>query len=293
VLGLRLVKRTINFDDPRTYHLYYGDALGRPGSLITFFAWPDADRGRVGPGQVAVTSFAVPATALGFWIERLLRNGVRFRGPTARRIHGVIEQVISFADHDGLMLELVATPLAPGVSPDSAVRGIHGVTLWEVDGGATARVLVDLLGFESAGTEDTTERFAAGDRGTRSIVGVRTTGDFLRGDVSVGTVHHVAWRASDDEAQLEMRDRIIAAGLDPTPVVDRQYFRSVYFREPGGVLFEIATDPPGFAVDEAPDHFGEQLMLPPQYEPYRSAIAAALPELVWPHADINDSIEGR
>jgi catechol 2,3-dioxygenase-like lactoylglutathione lyase family enzyme len=291
VLGLRLVKRTVNFDDPQTYHLYYGDEIGDPGSLLTFFPWPDATRGRVGPGQVAVVSFAVAANALGFWIERLLHHVAKFRGPIARRVGDVDEQVLSFEDGDGLMLEIVATPLAgdhlgwngaPGISAEVAIRGVHGVTLWEEDGGPTIAVLTDLLGLEKVDEDGTTQRFAAGSRGARSIADVRTVGAFPRGNISVGTVHHVAWRVPTDLTQLEQRARLVAAGLDPTPVIDRQYFHSVYFFEPGGVLFELATDGPGFAIDEPPSHLGEQLMLPPQYEPARAQIAASLPEIHLP-----------
>ncbi|HJR63258.1 MAG TPA: VOC family protein, partial [Gemmatimonadaceae bacterium] len=259
VLGLRLVKRTVNFDDPQTYHLYYGDEVGAPGSLITFFPWPGAPRGRVGPGQVAATSFAIAPSALGFWIERLLRSGVAYRGPTARRVGDIAEQVLAFRDPDDLQLEIVATPLAerrigwdgaPGITAAFAIRGIHGVTLWEQDGADTARVLVELLGLESIGTDGTINRLGVVGQGPASIADVRTTGDFPRCTVLVGTVHHVAWRVVDEREQLALRERLIAGGLDPTPVIDRQYFRSVYFREPGGVLFELATDGPGFTIDE-------------------------------------------
>ena len=290
VLGLRLVKRTVNFDDPQTYHLYYGDEVGSPGTLITFFPWPGAPRGRVGPGQVAVTSFAVAPSALGFWIERLVRFGVKYQGPTGRRIGEQTEQVLAFEDGDGLKLEIVATPAGTeragwdgaGITAASAIRGIHGVTLWEEDGAPTAKVLVELLGFEPAGEDGTTRRFAAGERDTRSIADVRTTGGFPRGNVLVGTVHHVAWRARDDAEQLAMRERLIAGGLDPTPVIDRQYFHSVYFREPGGVLFELATDGPGFTTDEPRESLGQQLQLPSRYESYRPRIEASLPEIHAP-----------
>jgi glyoxalase family protein len=292
VLGLRLVKRTVNFDDPRTYHLYYGDELGSPGSLITFFPWPGAPRGRVGPGQVAITSFAVVPEALGFWIERLLRFAVAYRGPAIRRLGEPEERVVSFEDGDGLMLEIVGTPLArtrapwkeaPGVPEAVAIRGIHAVTLWEETDAPTSAVLVDALGLTRPNREDeSTVRFAARDSDSGSIADVRVVGGFPRGNVSVGTVHHVAWRVADEQEQLALRDGLVARGLAPTPVVDRQYFRSVYFREPGGVLFELATDGPGFAFDEPRERLGEQLRLPPHLEPYREYITASLPELHTP-----------
>ena len=296
VLGLRLVKRTVNFDDPQTYHLYYGDTTGAPGTLMTFFPWPGTARGRVGPGQVAVTSFALATGALGFWIERLIRFGVRYEGPTTRRAVGAAdsdEQILSFEDPDGLKLEIVATPLARDgehgnggveIPRESAIRGIHGVTLWEENEAPTASVLVELLGLERAGERGTTARYVTrgGAHGTRSVVDVRVTGDFPRGHVRVGNVHHVAYRVSDEREQLEMRERLLGAGLAPTPVIDRQYFRSVYFREPGGVLFELATDRPGFAVDEPADHLGERLMLPPHLESNRPRIEQLLPEIHLP-----------
>lgn len=289
-LGLRLVKRTVNFDDPQTYHLYYGDETGRPGSLITFFSWPGAARGRAGPGQIAVTSFAVPPRALGFWIERLLRHGIPFRGPTARRLGDVDEQVLTFEDRDGLLLEIVATPFGgdgagwdgAGVPGDVAIRGIHGVTLWEENDAPTVTTLVGLLGLEHIGGEETTRRYATGVAGSRSVVDVRTIGSFPRGNISVGTVHHVAWRVADDDAQLAVRDRLLAAGLDATPVIDRMYFHSVYFHEPGGVLFEIATEAPGFAVDEPPAELGQHLALPPWYEASRPMIERVLPAIHTP-----------
>jgi glyoxalase family protein len=221
----------------------------------------------------------------------LLRHGVKYRGPSARRAGDVEERVLSFEDGDGLMLEIVVTPLAekrmgwdgaPGITGEAAVRGVYGVTLWEEDGAATRSLLVDLLGLERIDEDGTTQRFATGALGSRSIADVRSIGTFPRGNISVGTVHHVAWRVGDDRMQLDQRDRLIAAGLQPTPVIDRQYFHSVYFFEPGGILFELATEPPGFTIDEPRDQLGERLMLPPQYESSRAQIAAVLPEIQAP-----------
>ena len=292
VLGLRLVKRTVNFDDPQTYHFYYGDDVGNPGSILTFFPWPGARRGRQGVGQVAVTSFAVLPTALGFWIERLLRHGVKYDGPTKRGPSGTdAEQVISFKDHDGLMLEIVAhagaeaRPAwgdAPGISRDDAIHGFHGATLWVGEGEPTEKVLVDTLGFRPVREEGGTRRFQAGDGGPGTFVDVRSIGGFVQGAGGAGTVHHVAWSVADDATQLAVRERVVGAGLHPTPVIDRNYFHSVYFREPGGILYELATVPPGFAIDEPVERLGERLMLPPQYEPHRAEIEAVLPRIHLP-----------
>ena len=294
VLGLRFVKRTVNFDDPQTYHFYFGDETGSPGSIMTFFPWPGARRGRQGAGQVAVTSFSILPTSIGFWIERLLRHGIAYEGPARRGAGAGAEQVLAFKDHDGLMLELVghqgaaARPAwggAPGIPAEHAIHGFHGVTLWVEKGEETERVLVDTLGFRAAGEDGSTRRYAAGDGGPGRIVDVRAIGGFGRGAGGAGTVHHVAFAVADDEAELAVRERVAAAGLDPTPVIDRSYFHSVYFREPGGVLYELATSAPGFATDEPVDRLGERLMLPPRYEPIRAQIEALLPSIHLPTAD--------
>jgi predicted esterase/catechol 2,3-dioxygenase-like lactoylglutathione lyase family enzyme len=297
ILGLRFVKRTVNFDDPQTYHFYYGDEIGTPGTILTFFPWPGARRGRQGTGQVAVTSFAVLPTALGFWLERLIRFGIRFDGPTKRGAsHGDPEQILAFRDPDGLMLEIVSHPGAdvrpgwggaPGISLEHSLRGFHTVTLWEESGDDTERVLVDTLGFRPLRDVEGTRRYTTGDGSPGTLVDVRSIGGFPSAVSGAGTVHHVAWSVTDDAAQLEMRERVLEAGFEPTPVIDRNYFHSVYFREPGGVLFELATKLPGFTVDEPVEHLGERLMLPAQYEPVRAQIEAALPpiHLPVPNAD--------
>jgi predicted esterase/catechol 2,3-dioxygenase-like lactoylglutathione lyase family enzyme len=289
LLGLRLVKRTVNFDDPQTYHLYYGDEVGTPGSIMTFFPWPGARRGRQGTGQVAVISFAILPGAIGFWVERLLRHGVQYAGPAKRVMPGAgSEQVIAFKDHDGLMLELVASEEAesrpawdgaPGIARDNAIHGFHHVTLWVEDGDPSERVLIDTLGFRAVREENGTRRYAAGDGGPGALVDVRVIGGFPRGTSGAGTVHHVAWKVGDDSDELEVRQRVVAAGMAPTPVIDRKYFHSVYFREPGGVLYELATAQPGFAIDEPVERLGERLMLPLQYEPQRAEIEAILPRI--------------
>jgi glyoxalase family protein len=292
LLGLRLVKRTVNFDDPETYHFYFGDEVGTPGSILTFFPWPGARSGRQGPGQVAVTSFAILPSALGFWIERLVRHGIKYEGPVKRGSSpAAAEQVISFRDHDGLMLELVAHPgaearpawaNASGISREHAIHGFHGVTLWVEKGEASEKLLMDTLGFRPVREEGSTRRFAVGDGGPGSLVDLRVTGGFVRGVGGAGTVHHVAWSVADDATQLVVRERVETAGLNPTPVIDRNYFHSVYFHEPGGVLFELATNLPGFTIDEPLERLGERLMLPTQFEPRRAEIEAVLPQIHLP-----------
>lgn len=291
LLGLRLVKRTVNFDDPETYHLYYGDAVGTPGCIMTFFPWPGARPGRQGPGECAITSFAVLPSALGFWIERFVRRGVRHEAPVTRGSGAGAERVVAFRDHDGAMYELVGHPAAearpawteaPGIPAEHAIHGFHSVTLWVEQGDATERVLVDTLGFRGETEWETTKRYVVGDGGPAAIVDVRSIGGFMRGAKGAGIVHHVAFHVADDATELAVRERVIAAGLHPTEVKDRNYFHSVYFREPGGVLYELATTKPGFAMDEPVEHLGERLMLPPQFEPNRAQIESVLPPIHLP-----------
>ncbi|MDB4908974.1 MAG: ring-cleaving dioxygenase [Gemmatimonadetes bacterium] len=284
VLGLRLVKRTVNFDDPKTYHLYYGDEGGTPGSLMTFFPWAGASRGRAGVGSIGTTGLAIPPASLGWWLERLVKHGVAHRGPVSR----FDERVISFDDPDGMHLELVAHPSAEGrplwgggpVPAQHAIHGVHNVTLWVADKAPTGGVLTDVLGFRELSSAGSTTRFVVGDGGAARIVDVRAVGGFLGAATGPGSVHHVAFRAADQAAQLAVSDVVRGAGLRVTPVQDRQYFESIYFHEPGGVLFEVATDGPGFAIDEPLAQLGEALKLPPQYESHRAEIERALPPLV-------------
>jgi catechol 2,3-dioxygenase-like lactoylglutathione lyase family enzyme len=293
VLGLRLVKLTVNFDDPGSYHLYFGDELGRPGSILTFFPWPDGRRGRQGTGQVGTVSLAIPPASLGYWVERLVQHGIKFDGP-ARRFD---EQVLGFSDPDGLLLELVATPRVERVLPwadgpvpaEHAVRGVHGATIWEDGERGTAEFLTEQLGYRAAGEEGNRLRFESAAEGVGTVVDLRRVPGFWAGATGVGTVHHVAFRAASDEAQLEQRARIQQAGTDTTPVVDRQYFHSVYFREPGGVLFEIATDAPGFTLDEPAAELGTHLQLPPMYQSMRDRIAQALPPVRLPHVTAQEA----
>jgi catechol 2,3-dioxygenase-like lactoylglutathione lyase family enzyme len=286
LLGLRLVKLTVNFDDPTAYHLYYGDTLGRPGTILTFFAWPGAPRGRQGTGQVAITSLAIPRPALDYWTERLTEHGVAHGQPVAR----FGEVALALRDPDGLALELVAADGAEartgwegGPVPNAySIRGVHSVTVWEDGPVATERLLTQTLGFHKIGTDGTTARYAVGAGEPGTVLDVREAPGSEHGRVAVGTVHHVAWRTASDEEQLSWRERIAAAGPMVTPVQDRQYFNSIYFREPGGVLFEIATDPPGFAIDEPVERLGGVLKLPPWLEPHRAVLEQALPRLTLP-----------
>ncbi len=289
-LGLRLVKRTVNFDDPGTYHFYFGDEIGRPGSLLTFFPWPGATRGRAGSGEVGVTSFTVPAGALEFWRERLAQHKLRALEIPAR----FGELAIGLVDPDGLRLELIESNRASstGVWSDSvvpaqhAIRGIHSATLTLVSADQTAALLTEALGFRPLGAEDNRHRFEAGAGGPGAIVDLRIEPDTRHALNGVGSVHHIAWRATGEGDQLGLREILLQRGLPTTPVIDRQYFRSIYFREPGGVLFEVATDGPGFLIDEPVESLGETLKLPAQYERNRQNLEAILPPLVLPQRGI-------
>jgi glyoxalase family protein len=288
VLGMRLVKRTVNFDDPGGYHLYFGDASGAPGSLMTLFPMPRAHAGRAGVGQVAVTSLAVVPGAIAAWVGRFIARGVEFERPR-RGPDG--ETVLAFRDPDGLMLQLVGDASAEslprggevdGVPAAHAIRGIHGVTLWVERGEATGAVLTGLLGLRPTVDDGTVQRYVAGDGGATRVVDVRAVGGFVQGRGGAGTVHHVALAVAGDAEQAAVRGAAMFEGLHPTLVQDRHYFRSVYFREPGGVLLEVATMDPGMTVDEPPARLGSGLMLPPWLESTRGSIEQALPPLPLP-----------
>ncbi len=284
-LGLRLVKRTVNFDDPGTYHFYYGDRTGQPGTLLTFFPWPGARPGREGVGQAVRTSFGIPAGALSFWQERLTKAGVG--GLMVREHFG--EPTLRFTDPDGLSLALVEdrrlteTAVAPqeGIPEAAAIRRIHGNLLQLAAAEATAALLTDVLGLVPAGSDGDTRRFLPAE-GAGGGVDLVQHGSGVAGSLGAGTIHHIAWRATDDGHQARLRAKVIDFGLQVTPVMDRQYFRSIYFREPGGVLFEIATDDPGFLIDEPEETLGQDLRLPPLYAAQRSRIERGLPEILVP-----------
>lgn len=285
VLGQRLVKLTVNFDDPGSYHLYYGDELGRPGTIMTFFAWPGAPRGRVGPPQVTATTYAVPAASLGFWERRLREHDVEVEPPADR----FGESVLSFSDPDGMRLALVATdppggraPQGGPVPPEHAIRGFHGVTLSEEGHERTARLLTDVMGFREVAREANRSRYRATGSGFASVVDLLCVPDARAGSLGAGVVHHVAFRTPGDEEQGAWLDEIRRLGFNTSPIMDRSYFHSIYFREPGGVLFEIATDNPGFATDEPAERLGERLMLPPWLEPRRAEIEQIVPEVRLP-----------
>ncbi|MGH3322793.1 MAG: ring-cleaving dioxygenase [Streptosporangiaceae bacterium] len=286
VLGLRLVKRTVNFDVPDSYHLYYGDEAGSPGTILTFFPWPGVPRGRRGTGQATTVSFSVPEGSLGWWKRRLEDLDVTISHLGARPG----EDALSFHDPDGLVVELSAHPEADPrppwergpIDPEHAIRGLHSVALTESGFEATAGLLTDTLGFRLVDESDKRCRFATGDGGPGALVDVLCRPEAPQGLVSAGTIHHVAWRTPDDESQGAWRQELVDAGLNVTPIIDRQYFHSIYFREPGGVLLEIATDPPGFAIDEPLLDLGRRLKLPPWLEPQREDLERALPALNVP-----------
>jgi glyoxalase family protein len=288
LLGLRLVKVTINFDDPGTYHLYYGDGIGHPGTIMTFFPWPGAPCGRKGTGQVTSTAFAIPTGAIPYWVARLAEHGVAHTGPVER----FGEQVLACSDADGLGIELIATATASSdraysegpVPVEFAIHGFHSASLTEGGYQRTAALLTETMGFHLVGQEGNRFRYAMGAGGASATADVLCAPEERSGRVAVGTVHHIAWRTADDQQQQAWQEELARLGYDVTPIIDRKYFHSIYCREPGGILFEIATDPPGFAVDEAPEALGTKLQLPPSLERAREELAAILPPLRLPEA---------
>jgi len=282
-IGLRFVKKSVNQDDPGTYHLYYGDYAASPGTILTFFPWAGLRRGQPGTGQAYATGFSVPAGSLPFWQERFTKLDVK-QGMIEKRFN---DQVLPFADPDGLRLELVATseadprPAAPSqdIPAEFAIRGFHSSTLALTDAVATAKVLTDSMGYKLAGQSGHRVRYTAGHNGPGTYVDLLTDPALPRGLNGAGTIHHVAFRVTDDASEVAARDILLKDGLHVSPVIDRAYFKSIYYREPAGVLFEIATDGPGFAIDEPLDQLGTILGLPPHLEAHRAKIEAALPKL--------------
>jgi glyoxalase family protein len=285
ILGLRLIKLTVNYDDPSTYHVYFGDEIGHPGTVLTFFPWP-GPIGLKGAGQTTNTSFSIAQESISYWQDRLKSHGVSVKGPHKR----FGDSVLSLEDLDGQGLELIGckgieerTGWTHGPVPkEHTIRGFHSVTLLEEALERTESVLVDTLGFRHTGEEEDRFRYETGKGGAGTIVDIISRPRAQRGFVSVGTVHHVAFRASDDEHQKDMRREILNADLNVTPVINRNYFHSIYFREHGGVLFEVATDQPGFAIDESPEQLGTRLALPPWLENSRAEIEKNLPPVNLP-----------
>lgn len=283
-LGLRLVKRTVNFDAPDVYHLYYGNETGSPGTILTFFPYgSDLPRGRKGIGQLTYTAFSVPMASLQFWMDRLHERSIPYDGPTQR----FSETYLRFDDSDGAGIELVFTDEdnRPGwsngrIPAEYAVRGFHTVTLNEQNPDRTVGLLTELMQHTLVGEEQGRYRFKAGAGGPGNYVDVLVSPNDGRALQGAGSVHHVAFSTDSDATQLTIQQQLLDAGFHVTPVQDRQYFHSIYFREPGGILFEIATNPPGFAIDEPVAELGTSLKLPPQYEARRAALEKKLPALV-------------
>lgn len=278
ILGLRLVKKTINFDAPDVYHFYYGNEVGAPGTILTFFPYAGIRPGRKGIGQLTVTSFSVPANSLSYWMDRLKKFGITTSGIQQR----FDEAFIAFQDFDGLQLELVATnqddrpPFTYGqVAEEHSIRGFYGVTLAEDAYDHTAALLTNTMDHQLIGESGHLFRYSASGK-PGDFIDLSVVPNTPRGLGGNGTVHHLAFSTNDDATQLAIRAKIADQGLNVTPVLDRQYFHSIYFREPGGVLFEVATNPPGFAIDERPENLGEAIKLPPWEEPNRAEIEAGL-----------------
>ena len=281
ILGLRLVKKTVNFDDPGTYHFYFGDETGTPGSILTFFPWANVRPGKNGAGMATDIGYSVPAGSLNFWQKRFKEFNVEHDEVEER----FGEQLLSFRDPDGLHLHLVVSKTPDHRQPcqtaeinnDAAIRGFHSVTLTLKDINATAAVLISILGYKQDGQQNNRHRFTTDAIDSANIIDLLVIPDEKPGINAAGTNHHIAFRVQNDDVLMQYREKVIKAGLHITEKIDRNYFYSLYFREPGGVLFEIATDNPGFAIDEPVNELGEHLKLPAQYEAHRIQIEEVLP----------------
>lgn len=279
VLGLRLVKKTVNFDDPKTYHLYFGDKEAQPGTIITFFPWSNSSKGTIGGGQVGVTSYAIPTGSLAFWEQRLFDKAVVYK-----KIVRFGETVLQFDDTHGLKLELVereAGPLnswsAHGVSKEQAIKGFSGAVLFSANPEATIQTLTETMGLSRHSEENSVVRLKA-DGDLADLIDIPLEAK-KPGDMGVGTVHHIAWRAEDEADHKDWLKYVKEHGFQATDVKERNYFKALYFREYGGILFEIASDTPGFTVDESLEELGVNLMLPAQYEPARKKLEQILPPI--------------
>lgn len=283
VLGLRLVKKTVNFDDPGTYHFYYGDGIGTPGSILTFFPWANVRRGSNGNGMATNIGYSVPAGSFPFWQDRFKAKGVRHGEPMEK----FGELVLPFEDQDGLKMSLIVPATTDDrqgwttadVSAEVATKGFHQVTLSLEQAGPTAEVLTEIFGYNLQKTEGKTQRYTTDAIASASIVDLLESPGQAPGRNAAGTNHHVAFRVKNEDILMEFREKVASKGLHITHKIDRDYFFSLYFREPGGVLFEIATDNPGFAKDEKVEELGTGLKLPKQYESSREQIEKILPTL--------------
>jgi glyoxalase family protein len=283
VLGLRLIKRTVNFDDPGTYHFYFGNESGTPGTILTFFPWEGIGRGYTGSGMATNISYSVPAGSLDFWAERFKQYHIKQENVKLR----FGEQYVSFQDPDGLKFDLIVPDSEDNrigwetseVKTDVATKGFHSITLTVKNLIPTASVLTEILGYQLQKEEGNRYRFFTDAIGNASIVDIIEARDLPPGRGAAGTNHHVAFRVKDEDILMEFREKIAGKGLGITPKIDRDYFFSVYFREPGGVLFELATDNPGFTRDEPLNELGSSLKLPKQYEGKRKQIEQVLPAL--------------
>ncbi|UFH55261.1 ring-cleaving dioxygenase [Spirosoma sp. KNUC1025] len=283
ILGLRLVKKTVNFDAPDVYHLYYGNETGSPGTILTFFPYGNIPRGRKGVGQLTYTAFSAPVASLSYWMDRLHQYSIPYAGPYKR----FSETYIRFEDFDGMGIEIVFNDddQRPGwdngkIPADFAVRGFHTVTLNEVNPDKTVKLLTGIMQHTLVGEEEGRFRFKAGIGGPGNYIDVLHSPKDVHALQGAGSVHHVAFSTDTDETQLIIQQQLAESGYNVTPVQDRNYFHSIYFREPGGILFEVATNPPGFAIDEPVSELGTALKLPQQYEPRRAKIEAELPEII-------------
>lgn len=283
ILGLRMVKKTVNFDAPEVYHLYYGDETGTPGSIVTFFPYAGLVRGRKGGGQLTFSAFSIPTSSLSYWMDRLVQFGIPYAGPY-RRFN---ETYLRFEDFDGMGVELVAndTDKRPGwdngkIPKEYSIRGAYTVSLNEFKIDRTVSLLTDVMGHRLVGEESGIYRFESGEGGPGSFVDVLESPKDVRALQGAGSVHHLAFATHSDETQLEIREKLLSESYNPTEVLDRNYFHSIYYREPGGILFEIATNPPGFSVDETVSELGSSLKLPEWFEPRREKIEAELPAIV-------------
>ncbi len=287
VLGLKFVKLSVNQDDPGTYHLYFGDSVGSPGTALTFFAWEGGRKGQKGVNQAFTISFSIPESSMEFWIGRLTAKGIPFEKNKGTRF---IDNYISFRDPDDILLELVADNKTVnkkvfagyGVPTEHAIRGFYSVTLLEDGFEDTDKFLREMMGYQLLGQTENTYRYSLPESGLGTFIDVREAPDFFPGSMGTGIIHHVAFRVKDGTVQEQWHKKLSGIGANVSPIIDRTYFQSIYFHEPGGVLFEIATDGPGFTIDEPEEKLGTSLSLTPLYEPHRSEIEKVLPKLILP-----------